>query len=293
MFESVDGFEVDVSEADYVPVREVPLGFRTMIAPVLAELDDGSLECRGSCFCVISPTGHAQAAFASARHVVDPRTERYPFVPSLLLPKAAIDDGGPDLIQVPIDVISVAPEPNDVALVRVDLSRTEFEVEQDLLSPRIALRPPNEAEHTLAWGYPVQRIADSGAFESELRATHGTVEEVHDDTQDTFSLTTAPSFRATGRHEWGMSGGPVFDEANGVIGVVSRGMTPIDGSPPYGIIQSIGLLAELSLELRTDDGAEFQYSVPQLSQIGLLTLSGDRSVTFRRDDTGLHVRWTP
>ena len=53
----------------------------------------------------------------------------------------------------------------------------------------------------------------------------------------------------------GMSGGPVFDERGCVVGVVSHGMLPEDGTEPVGYAASIGGVAELKLDLELDDGS--------------------------------------
>jgi hypothetical protein len=80
-----------------------------------------------------------------------------------------------------------------------------------------------------------------------------------------------------------MSGRPVFNENAGVIGVVSRGMTPMD-VPAYGIAIAIGCLAELGVELKTDDGSVFDYSVSDMSGIGLIQIVGDGKAVVERDD---------
>jgi S1-C subfamily serine protease len=184
----------------------------------------------------------------------------------------------------------MAQPPNDLALLRIDLRKAAESIEGQHVSTVIALRPPAVGENTLALGYPYQIVTESFRFDSELRASRGIVEEVHNETRNAF--VTAPSFRVTGRYEGGMSGGPVYDEKQGVVGVVSRGMTPIDGQPPYGIAQSIGCMAELKIELQTDDGSVFEYTVPEMAHIGLIKLVGDHNVNFDRNESGLRLSWS-
>jgi hypothetical protein len=229
--------------------------------------------------------------YVTARHVVDSLEEAHHANPFLLIPKAVTAEGVDHLVAVPIDSISIAQRPNDLALLRVDLEKAAEAIEDRSLQTGIALRPPDEGENTLALGYPHQAVTDTLRFESELRASHGIVEVIHNETQDTFRRETFPSFWVTGRYEGGMSGGPVFDEHTGVIGVVSRGMTPRD-APPYGIAISIGCLVELGVELKTDDGQVFDYSVSDLSAVGLIKLVGDGSVVLTRDESGLQLTWS-
>jgi S1-C subfamily serine protease len=63
-----------------------------------------------------------------------------------------------------------------------------------------------------------------------------------------------------------MSGGPVFDERGCVVGVVSHGMLPEDGTEPVGYAASIGGVAELKLDLELDDGSTRELTMPQLAE---------------------------
>ena len=285
------GFEIDVSESHYVAPQAVPAEFRTLVAPVLFQSrESGSWECRGTSFCIFAPTTHAQAVFITACHVVDPLVDSLRADPYLLIPRSTSPDCALHLVGVPVDAISLAQSHNDIALLRIDLRKAGEPIESQFASAVIELRPPEIGENTLAWGYPHQEVTESLNFVSELRASHGIVEAVHHERRDSI-LVTFPSFMVSGRYEPGMSGGPVYGEKGGVIGVVSRGMTPTDGSPPYGVAVSIGCLTELRMSLQTDDGEPFEYSVPELSSIGLIKLQCDYGVTLDRNESGLELKW--
>ncbi len=279
-----------MSATHYVALQSVPLELRSMVAPVLFQSrETGSWKARGSSFCIVPPTRHAQAVYVTARHVVDSLVDSQDANPYLLLPNSTSADRDKHLVRVPVDSISLAKSDNDVALLRADLRKVDGSLEGPSIRTAIALRPPEVAENTLALGYPHQVVTDSFSFESELRASHGVVEEIHNEKRD--PLVTYPSFMVSGRYEAGMSGGPVYDEKGGVIGVVSRGMTPSDGSPPYGIAASIGCLTELRVTLETDDAGPFDYSMGELSRIGLVKLLGAYGVTLDRNESGLRLRW--
>jgi hypothetical protein len=211
--------------------------------------------------------------------------ERVHAIPYLLIPKATSGEGATHLVAVPIDCLSIGGPPNDLALLRIDLQNAGEEIESQFACAVLALRPPNMNENTLAVGYPNQKVMESFRFEFEVRASHCIV-------QDNEGTLPPHSFMVTGEYGGGMSGGPVFDEEGGVIGVVSRGMSQsLDAHPPYGIANSIGCLCELSMELLTDDGSAYQYSVPELSQIGLIKLQGDHRVNFRRIGSDIQLDW--
>lgn len=53
----------------------------------------------------------------------------------------------------------------------------------------------------------------------------GTVVEIHDERRDNFSITW-PCFRVNARFDGGMSGGPVFNEAGELCGLVCACMPP-------------------------------------------------------------------
>ena len=100
-------------------------------------------------------------------------------------------------------------------------------------------------------------------------------------------LVPQPSFQVGARFEPGMSGGPVFDEAGLVIGVVSSGMS--DGARPYGTASLIAPILPLQLE-----GPYFRgSSLLAQMQEGRVPCEGTSTqMLFRRGEQTM-VSWAP
>src|ERR1019366_10315762 len=110
-------FDIDMSDSHYVAPIPIPAHVPMMLAPVLLQShEDGTWDCRGTSFCVCPPTVHRQAIYVTARHVVDSLVDVRHADPYLLIPKSTKGPDANHLVHVPIDGISMAHEPNDLAL---------------------------------------------------------------------------------------------------------------------------------------------------------------------------------
>lgn len=90
--------------------------------------------------------------------------------------------------------------------------------------PRFEVQPPMVGQQITAFGYPktkVRQLVD-GEYKVQLAplTAGGTVREMHPTGRDR-SMLPFPCFRTDARMDAGMSGGPVFNEAGRVCGVVT------------------------------------------------------------------------
>lgn len=94
--------------------------------------------------------------------------------------------------------------------------------------------PPEPGQNIAAFGYPASSAEALSRDPLEIRwrispcTTYGTVLQVFQSRRDR-SLLNFPSFEINARFEGGMSGGPVFNEAGHLCGIVSASLKPETG----------------------------------------------------------------
>jgi S1-C subfamily serine protease len=144
----------------------------------------------------------------------------------------------------------------------------------------LSLRMPSVGEPVAASGYPVMRVdgnlPDAGpaavGWERTLRASVGAVTEQNPDREGGWYrpgpgfVTDAPTFP-------GMSGGPVLDATNAVIGFVSSSLSPSDGSAWTSHVALLGPALELTvLDLHT--GTKVDAATAPARQVAELVMAG-------------------
>lgn len=100
-------------------------------------------------------------------------------------------------------------------------------------SPILRLLPPEVGERVVGFGYrkpsaEIRRSSDGGRHflvNTIPTATEGEVVEVHMERRDQSRL-VFPCFRLNSRFDGGMSGGPVFDDAGAMCGVICSNLPP-------------------------------------------------------------------
>lgn len=89
--------------------------------------------------------------------------------------------------------------------------------------PRIQLLPPAISEQIFGFGFSNPEITDRElevpTIDIKPRTTTGRVVEVHDERRDNFRL-PFPCFRVNARFDGSMSGGPVFNSAGNLCGII-------------------------------------------------------------------------
>jgi hypothetical protein len=206
-----------------------------------------------------------------------------------LLPKSTGDlSMTNDLVGVQIDMVSTADSHCDIALLRIDTRTAVALVESPLRIFPLAFSQATTGQKTLGFDYSRQHVDESGAaILRDLRYSEGTVEEVHN-TPKGFFAGHFPSFRTNAHYLPCVSGGPVFSMDSGILGVISHGMIPEDGSGPCAYAASIDALAELRVELEQDDGTDPR--VHGARAAGKWHTS-DCTTLEKRDDSGVRLEW--
>lgn len=144
----------------------------------------------------------------------------------------------------------------------------------------LSMRMPRVGEPVAASGYPVMHVdgdlPDAGpatvGWERTLRASVGVVTEQNPNRQGGWYrpgpgfVTDAPTFS-------GMSGGPVLDANNAVIGFVSSSLAPSDGSGWTSYVALLGPAIELSvLDLHT--GTKVDADTAPARKVAELVMAG-------------------
>jgi hypothetical protein len=95
--------------------------------------------------------------------------------------------------------------------------------------PTLDLMPPQVGEHIHAFGYSESAVQATGpkALTIHYRpaTTHGEVMDVHQQSRDEVKM-PFPCFRTNARFDGGMSGGPVFNEAGHLCGLICSSYPP-------------------------------------------------------------------
>lgn len=200
--------------------------------------------------------------FITAKHVVEPfdtknATTQDELMFVVLETDTALPSGPNDVYGGMLQVRAYEMhDDTDLATLTVELPHSGV---PEIRTLDLCLRMPAVGEPVAALGYPVMRVdgtlPDTGpatvAWERTLRTSVGVVREQNPDRQGGWYrpghgfVTDAPAFS-------GMSGGPVIDSNNAVIGFVSSSLPPSDGSAWDSYVALLGPALELNvLDLQT------------------------------------------
>jgi len=98
------------------------------------------------------------------------------------------------------------------------------------------LMPPQVGEHIHAFGYSESDIEITGPKRLTIHhrpaTTHGEVMEVHPELRDRVKM-PFPCFRTNARFDGGMSGGPVFNEAGRLCGLICSSYPPFSSEEDH------------------------------------------------------------
>jgi len=132
--------------------------------------------------------------------------------------------------------VAVCPY-SDLALVSVVPVDDLAKAQPPLGSLRMNILPPTKGEKTTAFGYASTSVlAETGQqvkFQLNPSTSMGTVTQVFPEKRDD-SLLSFPSYEVEARYIGGMSGGPIFNEAGELCGLICSGY---DVAPvAYGVV---------------------------------------------------------
>jgi hypothetical protein len=143
--------------------------------------------------------------------------------------------------------------------------------------PKLDLLPPNVGDRIVAFGYPNSRIESSEYGEPghlhQLPSTSiGEVREVYYERRDEVRM-PFPGFRTNAPFDDNMSGGPVFNAAGAICGVIHSSFgQPLEGEEHISFVStlwlSVGTLIDLEWKDRYPAGT--RYPVLELMQAGLI-----------------------
>lgn len=240
-----------------------PFGLRTGIVPVFCQHVDGRMYGVGTAFHV-----DGFGTFVTAHHVVDYVSRSPAARPVLFLGMQAVVFG---TVAIPSDCFVPAREvvvpmmgPDDpMAALRgrveacpaVDLAvLTPEEIGPQAHAPQtVPVRArgwtPKLGEIVLAVGFPqldlseVDPAAQSALLEEGMQGAYGRIVAVH--TDGVSRSNPSPVIEVESDWPGGMSGGPVFNAAGEVVGVVSRSLRADAGHGGTGFAVYLGLLPQL------------------------------------------------
>jgi len=121
--------------------------------------------------------------------------------------------------------------------------RSATKGDEPVLFPVMSLSPglPKPGENILGFGYygmkahTAQHDSDNQIvvqYSQETAFTRGQIVEVYPVARDSGML-SFPCFHTDARFESGMSGGPIFNEAGNICGVICSAMPPVEDDPRY------------------------------------------------------------
>jgi hypothetical protein len=190
------------------------------------------------------------------------------------------------------DVANATLDPaSDIALIHLapNPARSHHNNSVQWRQPTIAAFPPEIGETVAAFGYrhskiQVSKNADGGNhidLNDEPMVSVGLVREIYDWGRDSVFL-PFPCYRVGARFDAGMSGGPVFDEAGALCGIVCSNFvgSDLDGEP-VSYVSTLWPLFRLTLSGDRGDGYPrgVKYPAIELARGGQV-----RVVDFQRLD---------
>jgi serine protease Do len=236
-----------------------PFGLRNAIVPVFCQHVDGRMYGMGTAFHV-----DGFGSFLSAYHVVDYVQQPLTGRPILFLSMHAVVFGTirvPDDCIVPVEeVVALMMEKEDpIADLRGSPSRQPA-LDVALMKPASigpGARPPQTlpvratgsmpkvGDIVLAVGFPqldlseVDQEEQAALITEGMYGAYGRIVEIH--TQGVSRSNPTPVFEIESDWPGGMSGGPVFNQAGEVVGIVSRSLRAEPGQHGIGYAVHLGL----------------------------------------------------
>jgi hypothetical protein len=147
-------------------------------------------------------------------------------------------------------------------------------------------------EQITAFGFAESSVAYSSSdstprIEINARASTGIVAEVHHDIRDTSRL-PFPCYRTNARFDGGMSGGPVFDSAGKLCGVVCSSIPPMqDGDEHVSYCASLWPIIATMIDTgETSESTSSYFPFLELIRNGTVATTNDAVVSLVLDASG-------
>lgn len=158
------------------------------------------------------------------------------------------------------------------------------------------LLPPSVGDRVVAFGYSDSSVRDGTnsvdllTWSNKPSTSVGEVLEVHHQSRDSARL-HFPCFRTNARFDGGMSGGPVFNDAGLVCGIVCSSIPATleeDGHISYAssLWMAMGILVNANCD-RHPPGV--YYTVHELAEAGILSVKGLDCLEVRRSTEDIQI----
>lgn len=283
--------EIEPTEISQNAFEKIGLSsWNSVVVPVVV-IGETTMQGVGTAF-NISPAG----VWVTARHVLDEALKIASRMPTshvaILWVGSGADEDVPQALGGPIPINYYCCDyRTDLAILRTNLLRDGVPFTFPSLTVGSCMR--KEGAPILALGYSKFDVANDvtteGSWrniviESEFNATTGEVTENYPEGRDETFLPTA-CFATSARFDHGMSGGPVMDARNVVVGIISTGYEA-DGGAGYVSFAS-ATPHIFCLELREDEEST---SIYEMVQSGLVRSDQYfKHVSLNRNGTQLQV----
>jgi hypothetical protein len=160
--------------------------------------------------------------------------------------------------------------------------------------PKLNALPPDVGSRIAAFGYHSSKIEPGTPVQwhHKLSNSFGTVKDVYVERRDSV-LRKYPCFSTDARFDGGMSGGPVFNEAGELCGLICSGIDAFDAQDQHTCYVSTlwpSLATFIDLD-RVGHPTGVQYPAIELARDGQMVVRNWQRVGLERDDTGISRVW--
>jgi len=201
---------------------------------------------------------------------------------------------GPEYSIWAVDRIWTCPF-SDLAIMHTKPYNDVAANDKNTKSPILDLRPPSINDQITGFGHhsPEQTIIvdDAGTrhinIDGKGAATLGEVKEIHPEKRDTVRM-PFPCFRINARFEGGMSGGPIFNKAGHLCGLICSTLPPNnedEGHISYATIlwPLMGTMIDILPNGKISDKS---YPLLELAQKGIIHARGHEQVRISKGEDG-------
>ncbi len=181
----------------------------------------------------------------------------------------------------------------DIAFVRLTPASDSVQT-HTWRGPKLRLTPPKKGERAVGFGYHSSEISASESstdvtivWKDKPTTTVGEVLEVHDQLRDRSRL-RFPCFRTNARFDGGMSGGPIFNEAGELCGLICSSLPPSEEAGEHtsyaaSLWPAMGTILDMDREGYPSGSS---YPALELARAGIIKAGGWERVVLNRDQSG-------
>jgi S1-C subfamily serine protease len=183
----------------------------------------------------------------------------------------------------------------DIAILRLESANqtaldilTQMSTGDERKLMRMTLNPPDISSKIYGFGYPtttIEVIDGVPQFNLNSHTTGGVVSEVYMEKLDSV-MKPFPVVESNARFDGGMSGGPVFNEAGELVGVISTGLDDADGMTHTGYASLLWPILGTEIIFNRADHPDLNnkgYLLLELAKEGHISVNGWRNIAISTD----------